>query len=340
MKWLITGGAGFIGTNAAKRLTEAGQTCIVTDNFHRPGSRQNQAYLASRYGLNVSFLDVRRRDQVDATFAAHSDADVILHLAGQVSLVESIKDPRYDFDTNALGTFNILEAMRQHAPQAALIYASTNKVYGDLSTLQTDESDTRYSLPSYPYGLPETLPIDLHGGYSCSKGAADQYVRDYHKVYGLKTMALRQSSIYGGHQYASEDQGWVAYFVRMGVEKQPFRTNGTGKQVRDLLHVSDLCGCFEKIARLRADSPAWGEAFNIGGGVESSLSLLELFEILRSQYGLAISYEAGPARTGDQKVFIADTAKAHRLLGWQPQMAVDKGLRELVDWSRESVLAS
>lgn len=337
MKWLITGGAGFIGTNAAKYLTDAGETCVVTDNFHRPGSRLNAKFLEETCGLAVSILDVRQRENVEAVFAAHADASVVLHLAGQVSLVESIKDPQYDFDTNALGTFNVLEATRRFLPNARVIYASTNKVYGDLAALLSRENGTRYSLPDYPDGLNECLPIELHGGYSCSKGAADQYVRDYRKVYGLKTVTLRQSSIYGGHQYASEDQGWVAYFVRMGVQDLPFRISGTGKQVRDLLHVSDLCACFAKIAQLPEDSLAWGEAFNTGGGSQSSLSLLELFELLRSQYGFRMIYEAGPPRTGDQKVFIADTSKAKRLLDWTPHVSIDKGLEELIAWSRANL---
>lgn len=332
-KWLITGGAGFIGANAAKLLAESGDSVIVTDNFHRPGAKLNRVFLSEQCHLPVYYLDIRFADQVNALFQAHPDIDVILHLAGQVSLVASIENPRYDFDTNALGTFNVLEGMRQYLPKASLIYSSSNKVYGDLTHLRTEETETRYVLPDYPNGLPETLPIELHGGYSCSKGAADQYVCDYHRVYGLKTVALRQSSIYGGHQYATEDQGWVAYFVQVGVRNQPYRISGTGKQVRDLLHISDLCRCFQRIAELPEESDAWGEAFNTGGGPGSSLSLLELFERLRKDYGFTMSYTAGPARMGDQKVFIADTSKAASLLGWRQQTSISEGLEELVSWS-------
>ena len=334
MKWLITGGAGFIGANAAKRLAEHGHHCVLADNFHRPGAKFNRKFLSDTCNLPVHYLDVRYSDQVDDFFAAHPDTDVVLHLAGQVSLVASIENPRYDFDTNALGTFNILEASRCFAPGARVIYSSTNKVYGDLFSLRYAESDTRYALPDFPQGLPETLPIELHGGYSCSKGAADQYVRDYRHVYGLKTVSLRQSSIYGGNQYASEDQGWVAYFVQMGVENSPYKISGTGKQVRDLLHINDLFTCFEKIASLPDDSPAFGEAFNIGGGPSLSLSLLELFDVLRSRYGFTMTYAAGPPRVGDQKVFIADVSKAERLLGWKPVVTIAEGLDELVTWSR------
>lgn len=333
MKWLITGGAGFIGTNTAAALVDAGEKCVLADNFYRLGAKYNRAYLRERFRLEVDYLDVRFRDQVNAYWAAH-DADVILHLAGQVSLVASIQDPLYDFDANALGTLNVLEATRRFRPDARVIYASTNKVYGDLRTLRVDETETRYRLPDYPEGLSEDLPLELHGAYSCSKGAADLYVLDYHRVYDLSTVALRQSSIYGGLQYASEDQGWVAYFVQMGVERRPFRISGTGKQVRDLLHISDLIKCFRAIARAPRESLVFGQAFNIGGGPEASLSVCELFAKLESGYGFPMQFTAGPPRMGDQKVFIADTRKARQHLGWQPSVSIAEGLDELVEWSR------
>ena len=333
MKWLITGGAGFIGTNVAAALARAGEHCMLVDNFHRPGARYNHAYLHESFRLEVDYLDVRFQDQVNAYWSAH-DVDVVLHLAGQVSLVASLTDPRYDFEANALGTFNVLEATRRFHPDAKVIYASTNKVYGDLRHLRVEEAEARYRLPDYPEGLSEELPTELHGGYSCSKGAADQYVLDYHRIYGLSTVALRQSSIYGGRQYASEDQGWVAYFVQMGVERQPFRISGTGKQVRDLLHVSDLIECYRAIAATPRESLAFGQAFNIGGGPQSSLSVNELFSLLESEYGFPMRYTAGPPRVGDQKVFIADTRKARRHLGWQPSVSVTEGLEELIEWSK------
>lgn len=334
MKWLITGAAGFIGTNAAEALLCAGDRCALADNFHRAGAKYNQEYLRDRFGLRVDYMDVRFADQVNAYWQAHTDVDVVLHLAGQVSLVASIDDPRYDFDTNALGTFNVLEATRRFTPEAKLIYASTNKVYGDLRGLRVTEDDTRHRLPDFPGGLAEDLPIDLHGGYSCSKGTADQYALDYHRVYGLSTVALRQSSIYGGRQYASEDQGWVSYFVQMGVERRKFRISGDGKQVRDLLHVSDLVECYRAIARMPRESLAFGQAFNIGGGAGASLSLVELFALLESEYGFPMKYTAGPPRAGDQKVFIADIRKATQYLGWKPSVAVGEGMEELVEWSK------
>jgi CDP-paratose 2-epimerase len=333
VKWLITGGAGFIGTNAAVTLAAAGEKCSLADNFHRVGAKYNRAFLHDRFGLEVDFLDVRFRDQVNSYWAAHT-ADVILHLAGQVSLVASLTDPTYDFETNALGTFNVLEATRRFQPGAKVIYASTNKVYGDLCGLRTGEDETRYVLPGHPQGLAEDQPMELHGGYSCSKGAADQYVLDYHRVYDLSTVALRQSSIYGGRQYASEDQGWVAYFVQMGVERRRFRISGTGKQVRDLLHISDLVECYRAIARAPRESLAFGQAFNIGGGPGASVSVMELFAMLESEYGFPMQFDAGPPRMGDQKVFIADTRKAQQHLGWRPSVSIAEGLAELIEWSK------
>jgi CDP-paratose 2-epimerase len=322
-KWLVTGAAGFIGTHLARHIEQAGDSCILTDNFYR-----GQAC------PRVHFLDVRRPSDVDAFFECNTDIDVVAHLAGQVSLVASISNPRYDFETNAAGTFNVLEAMRRHTPRAKLIFASTNKVYGDLGGLAYGETPGRYTVPDYPGGFAEDLPLELHAGYSCSKGAADQYVRDYCRVYGMKTVCLRQSSIYGGGQRATSDQGWLAWFVRMAVQASAFGISGTGKQVRDLLHVSDLCACFKAISELPDSCPAWGQAFNIGGGPEASLSILELFEILRKDFDLTVDHTSGPPRTGDQKVFIANTAKVSNLIGWTPRISLAEGLPELVSWSQ------
>jgi CDP-paratose 2-epimerase len=334
MKWLITGGAGFIGTNAAERLARDGETCVLADNFHRPGSRYNQAYLRDRLGIGVDDLDFRFHDRVNAYWQACPDADVILHLAGQVSQAASMSDPRYDFEANALGTFNVLEATRRFTPDARLIFASSNKVYGDLGGLRVEDAGTRYRLPDFPEGLAEDLPIALHGGYACSKGAADQYTLDFHRIHGLSTVALRQSTIYGGWQHASEDQGWVSYFVQMGVERRRFRIHGSGQQVRDPLHVSDLIACYRAIAAAPPDSPMFGQVFNIGGGPACGLSLIELFALLESRHGFPMKHTAGPPRVADQKVFIADTGKAKRLLGWKPTVAIAEGIEHLVEWSK------
>ncbi len=335
MKWLITGAAGFIGTNAALHLGGEGEEVVAVDNFHRPGSRENARVLEERLGLVVEPLEIRYREEVFRFWQKHRDVEVVLHLAAQSSLVASLKDPVYDFETNALGTLNVLEATRHLAPGARVIYASTNKVYGDLSHLRYGETETRYTLPDYPQGLPETLPLSFQGGYSCSKEAADQYVLDYARAFGLKTVSLRQSSVYGGHQRAREDHGWVAYFVRMAVEKKPFRIFGNGKQVRDLLHVDDLLRLYRIIARLPDRSPVFGQAFNVGGGPERSLSLLELFHLLRSRYGHTLRYRSEPPRPADQRVFVADCRRLAALTGWQPRVGLEEGLDRIHTWSLE-----
>jgi CDP-paratose 2-epimerase len=333
MKWIITGGCGFIGTNAAVAYAAAGDDVVVMDNLMRPQVHRNLALLRDEMGLECHVADVRDRDAVDRLVRSHADADVILHLAGQVSLLASIEDPRSDFEANALGTLNVLESIRRHAPGATVLYASTNKVYGDLGQFRTEERDHRYVLSDLPDGIDETVPLDFHGGYGCSKGAADQYVLDYHRSFGLRTVSLRQSSIYGGRQYATADQGWVAYFVHVGIAGTSFGISGSGKQVRDALHVSDLLDLYRRCVD-RIDS-VQGLALNVGGGPRRSSSLLELFELLEERYGFRLSHWAGPARPGDQKVFIADTTRARDATGWAPTVELVEGLDELVAWTRE-----
>lgn len=333
MKWIITGGCGFIGTNAAVAYAAVGDEVVVMDNLTRPHVHRNLVMLRDEMGLECHVTDVRDRDAIERLVYEHRDADVVLHLAGQVSLLGSIWDPRYDFESNALGTLNVLESVRRHAPAAAVLYASTNKVYGELKHLRTVEGHLRYVLPDLPDGVDESAPLDLRGGYGCSKGAADQYVLDYHRSFGLRTVSLRQSSIYGGRQYATADQGWVAYFVQVGLAGVLFQINGSGKQVRDALHVSDLVElyrrCTEHVEQVE------GLALNVGGGPECSSSLLELFELLEQRYGFEFSYRSGPPRPADQKVFIADTTRAHEATGWSPTVGLNEGLDELVSWSRE-----
>jgi CDP-paratose 2-epimerase len=333
MKWIITGGCGFIGTNAAMAYAGAGDDVVVLDNLMRPQGHRNLVLLRDTMGLECHVGDVRDRDAVDRLVRSHADADAILHLAGQVSLLASIEDPRYDFEANALGTLNVLESTRRHAPGAVVLYASTNKVYGDLGRLRTEEQGLRYVLTDLPDGIDETAPLDFHGGYGCSKGAADQYVLDYHRNFDLRTISLRQSSIYGGRQYATADQGWVAYFVHVGIAGTPFGINGSGKQVRDALHVSDLLDLYRRCVD-RIDS-VQGLALNVGGGSQRSSSILELFELLEDRYGFRLSHRKGPARPGDQKVFIADTTRARDATGWEPTVELVEGLDELVAWTRE-----
>lgn len=335
MKWILTGGCGFIGTNTTLALLDAGDVVVVVDNLHRPLVDRNLPLLRER-GAECIVADIREPEQIEEIWARHRDAGVVLHLAGQVSLAASIVEPRYDFETNAAGTFNVLEATRDLLPGAVFLYSSTNKVYGDLGAVRFEEQATRYVAPDFAAGFPETVPLEFHGGYGCSKGAADQYVLDFARTYAMPTVSLRQSSVYGVHQYATVDQGWVAFFVKAGVLGERFAISGNGKQVRDALHVDDLVDCFR--ACVSTIDRCAGEAFNIGGGPSNSLSLLELFAILRQRYGMHLDYDEGPPRPGDQKVFVADVRKARQLMAWEPQVSLEAGLDRLVDWTRETFL--
>jgi CDP-paratose 2-epimerase len=333
MKWLVTGGCGFIGTNVVERLVRDGHEPLVFDNVSRPRVHRNLSYLRDELGVEVEVADVRDTAAVNRFFTQHADADVVAHLAGQVSFMASLADPRSDFEINALGTLNVVDAAVRHTPDAPVLYSSTNKVYGTLEELQTDELATRYSFPDYPDGLPSSLPLRPSGGYSVSKMSADQIILDWSRHHGLRGVVFRQSSVYGGRQFATEDQGWAAFFAERFVGNQPFRINGNGKQVRDLLHVDDLYRAFVLAACTEATA---GRCYNIGGGPENSLSLLELFEELRVRTGNSPSYEAGPPRPADQKVFVADISELEPL-GWTPNIDKDHGLTLLIDWAGELV---
>jgi len=333
MKWIVTGGCGFIGTNVAERLQAQGHEVIVIDNLRRPRVHRNLTFLRDALNIECVVGDVRDASLLHEVFSHHSDATAVLHLAGQVSFLASLRDPRYDFEANAVGTLNVLEATKAHVPNALVIYSSTNKVYGDLTEIATVETKTRFTLPDYPHGLPSDLPLNLSGGYGCSKGAADQLVIDWARYQGLRTVSLRQSSVYGGRQFSTEDQGWAAFFAERFARNEPYEISGTGKQVRDLLHVGDLYRAYLAVAT-RPDVVT-GRAFNIGGGPRSNSSLLELFDRLEGLTSNRPDYTAGPPRPADQKVFIADIRPLEEAVGWLPEIGLTEGLAELVDWVRE-----
>lgn len=327
----ITGGAGFIGCNCADHFLQQGNTVTIFDNMSRRGVAANLAWLHARHGrerLRVVEGDVR---DYPAVAAAIQGADVVLHLAAQVAVTLSVDNPREDFAINALGTFNVLEAVRTQCPHAPLLYASTNKVYGGMEEVRVVEQATRYAYADLPSGVPETAPLDFHSPYGCSKGAGDQYVIDYARIYGLKTLTLRQSCIYGRRQFGVEDQGWVAHFVIATVLQRPFAIYGDGKQVRDLLHISDLIRAYELgIERIDAVS---GQALNLGGGPQNTLSIwVEFRPLLEALAGRKIEVAYGSWRPGDQRVFIADIRKAADLLGWTPQVAPAEGIADLYAW--------
>jgi len=335
MKLLITGGCGFLGSNLASDALARGDDLIVFDSLHRNGSRDNLAWLQAQGAFTFEHGDIRNQNDITRIIATHAP-DAIFHLAGQVAMTTSIANPRVDFETNALGSFNLLEAVRQHAPNAAVIYSSTNKVYGDLEQFNYTETETRFRCIDHPDGFNEHISLDFHSPYGCSKGAADQYMLDYARIFGLKTVVFRHSSMYGGRQFATYDQGWVGWFCQKAVEtsrgelREPFTISGTGKQVRDVLHADDMKRLY--MAAVANIDKAKGQAFNIGGGTENSLSLLELFSMLERLLSIKLNYSRIPVRESDQRVFIADIQKATRLLDWRPLVSAPGGVASMVEW--------
>jgi CDP-paratose 2-epimerase len=330
MHLLITGGAGFIGCNAADHFLRSGHSVTLFDNLSRHGTASNLAWLQANHGERLRFVQGDVRDY-DALRQVLAGAERVLHLAGQVAVTTSVHNPREDFDINALGTFNVLEALRLVAPDAALINASTNKVYGGMEQIAIVDQGDQYGYADWPHGISEEAPLDFHSPYGCSKGAADQYTIDYARIYGLKTVSLRQSCIYGQRQFGVEDQGWVAHFVIAAVLNRPITIFGDGKQVRDVLHVDDLVQAYARAFDRIGDVA--GQAFNIGGGPRHTLAIWTQFGPLLEQLaGRPVAVERGPWRPGDQRVFVADIRKAARLLGWQPAITPTDGITRLHAW--------
>ena len=328
---LVTGGAGFIGINAAKHFAERGWSVTVMDNLSRRGAEDNLAWLSQQVRVHFERVDVRDAAAVAQVVRTARPA-AVLHLAAQVAVTTSVADPRADFETNALGTLNMLEAVRAHAADSVFINASTNKVYGSITGTSAVERASRYELPGLAAGVGEDQPLDFHSPYGCSKGAADQYTLDYARIYGLDTVTLRQSCIYGPRQFGIEDQGWVAWFTIAAVLGHPVTLYGDGKQVRDLLHVDDLVRVYEAVIERR--SHARGLAFNIGGGPSHTLSLLELTSLLHHELGTPLRMASADWRPGDQRVYVSDIRRAQALLGWTPVVDVQSGVRALVEWVR------
>jgi len=316
---LITGGAGFLGVNAAIHLIKSGWYVTLLDNLSRPGTERNLRWVVTRYPNRATFIkeDVRNA----SALAAHvRKQNAVLHLAAQVAVTTSLVDPNTDFDVNARGTLNVLEAVRLHNREAPFVFASTNKVYGKLGKNNS--------------ACKETQPLDFHSPYGCSKGAADQYVRDYARCFEMNTVVLRQSCIYGAHQYGTEDQGWVAHFVHSILKDRPLTIYGDGTQVRDLLDARDLSALYalviDKIAITR------GEVYNVGGGTENQRNLLEVIDQIGELTGRKPQFSFTDWREGDQAYYVSDNTKAREQLGWEPRIDFDRGLRDLIAWA-ESV---
>jgi len=329
MKWVITGGCGFIGSNCARRLRSAGHQVTIFDDLSRQGTELNLAWLQDQGPVKFVHGDVRDAQAIEDTIG-QTQPDVVLHLAAQVAVTTSVADPRTDFAINALGTFNVCEAVRRAAPKAILLNASTNKVYGGMEQLQIVQRHGRYAYRDLSGGVDETMPVDFHSPYGCSKGSADQYVHDYGRIYGLRTVNFRQSCIYGYRQFGVEDQGWVAWFTIAAMLGRPITIYGDGKQVRDVLFVEDLIEAY--LAAVRHIDRAAGQNFNIGGGPGCVMSLHELIGMLELGLGRRLKRSYDDWRPGDQRVFVANVSLAGRLLGWQPAVTPAEGVRRLLEW--------
>lgn len=335
---VITGGAGFIGINSADYFLQKNYNVTLFDNLSRKGSDQNLKWLTCKWGKKVAFVRgdvVTDRKKLDKLVG---NADAVVHLAAQVAVTSSIKDPHHDFLVNAHGTLNVLEAIRCSKNKPMLIYASTNKVYGNMDHAEVMLTDGGYRYKQYEAGIAEHHGVDFHSPYGCSKGAADQYVRDYARIYGLSTTVFRQSCIYGPHQFGVEDQGWVAWFMISSLLGRPITIYGDGHQVRDVLHVQDLARLYEMA--IKNPKKVSGHIYNIGGGAKEASSVLGAIGRIEKMINKKIPYSFSEWRPGDQKVYISHIDKIKQDLGWEPKITFDKGLKTLVNWvqSEEKLL--
>jgi len=335
MKYLITGGCGFLGSNIASEILKQGDELIVFDSLYRFGSYQNLEWLKTQGRFEFIHGDIRNTNDVEKTIKMYKP-DVIYHLAGQVAMTTSIADPRMDMEVNVGGSFNLLNAVRLYSPESTIIYSSTNKVYGDLEQFTYKETDTRYECIEKPNGFDESVNLDFHSPYGTSKGSADQYMLDFARIYGLKTVVFRHSSMFGGRQFATYDQGWIGWFTQQAIniknktQKEPFTISGNGKQVRDIAYASDMIELY-LMASKKIDSIK-GQAFNVGGGIDNSSSLLELFSFLEQELNIKMTYKELPVRESDQRIFVADLTKVKELIGWEPKVSKDEGIRKMIKW--------
>ncbi len=330
---LVTGGAGFIGCTAARRYLDKGWRVVVLDTLYRRGSEQNLRWLQSLGPVHHVPVDVRDAQAVRSVIDNEPALALVLHMAAQSAVTTSVQNPREDLEINLLGTFNVLEALRNADSRPLLVYASTNKVYGRLEAEPVVAQDQRYAFAERPDGIGETMALDFHSPYGCSKGGADQYVRDYGRIYGIDTVVARQSCIYGPRQFGVEDQGWLAWFTIAAELGRPVTIYGDGKQVRDVLYVEDLIDVFEIFYDHR--DQASGRVFNVGGGPANTLSLLELIERLETLTGRRIERASADWRPGDQPVYVSDIRGLEAEFAWRPRTDITEGLARLHQWVAE-----
>lgn len=334
-KPLITGGAGFIGSNLASRLAENGHKVTILDDLSRKGARKNLDWLLKTFPQKINFIKVDITKNQKILEQEISKADTVFHFAAQVAVTTSVIDPRRDFEINALGSFNVLEAARKSKHHPVLLYTSTNKVYGGMENIKVKEKATRYEYADYPEGLSEEQPLDFHSPYGCSKGTGDQYFRDYARIYDLPTIVFRQSCIYGPHQFGVEDQGWIAWFIIASVMEKPITIYGNGKQVRDILYIDDLVNAYLKAVEHIETTK--GQIYNIGGGPQFSMSVWAEFRPkLEKLMGKQIKTIYADWRPGDQPVYISNIEKAKRDLKWEPKINPEQGIEKLYKWVIEN----
>jgi CDP-paratose 2-epimerase len=332
-KILITGSAGFIGSHLAKYFIQSGDQVVGVDNLSRKGTDVNLRILKDTHTKNFIFYreDIRNFKNIVEIFKKNGPFDLIIHEAAQVAVTTSIINPREDFEINALGTLNMLEATRIYSPDSFFEFSSTNKVYGQMHNLQTVESNNRYEYKDLINGIKEDCNLDFYSPYGCSKGAADQYVRDYNRIYGLRTVVLRQSCIYGTNQFGIEDQGWVAWFVIASLLNKQISIYGDGKQCRDLLWIDDLVNVCS--ALYDNSDKVVGKIFNIGGGVKNIMSILELVHILKESGIMKQEPKFLDWRLGDQKIFACDISSIFNEIKWKPAVSPKDGVAKLIDWA-------
>ncbi|TAK87939.1 MAG: SDR family NAD(P)-dependent oxidoreductase [Betaproteobacteria bacterium] len=332
---LITGGCGFIGSNLARESIEKGYELCLVDDLSRLGSKANLEWLRNAGQFDFHRVDITERDSVTRIIREFRPS-LVFHLAGQVAMTTSLENPLRDFEVNVAGTIYVLEALRKYQPDAIVLFSSTNKVYGDLEHIRYKDTALRYVAPEFPDGFDESLGLDFRSPYGCSKGAADQYVLEYARSFGLRGLVFRHSSIFGLRQFSTVDQGWIGWFIsealriRAQTGRGDIRIAGDGKQVRDVLFSQDLVECY--FAAARCIERTAGKTYNIGGGMRNSLSLLELFRILQDMLRITINVDKGPWRAHDQKLFVADCRRAREDFGWHPSISKEEGLLKMTEW--------
>jgi CDP-paratose 2-epimerase len=333
---VVVGGSGFIGSNVAHSLLREGRDVVILDNLSRPGVEQNLRWLQSEFKDRVHpvVADIRNAGDIDKVF---SDAQAVFHFAAQTAVTTSLQNPIEDFEINAGGTLNVLEAVRKAGRKAPVIFASTNKVYGNLADLDIVELHDRYAPKDQAiraFGVNEERKLDFCTPYGCSKGVADQYVLDYAKSFGLPTAVLRMSCIYGPRQFGTEDQGWVAHFLIRALVGEPISIFGDGKQVRDILHVNDAVSAYRRL--LAAIDRVKGHAFNLGGGPANAISISMALREIEEITGRSVIANHDSWRAGDQTYFVADTRRLQHVTGWRPTIGWRAGIRDLHDWLLET----